>query len=134
MWSGSWAWVGRWGGAGEEAQMWSRCPPDLLGQGSATRVLRGGPMSLFTLHLNQTTSSFLHVSSDLGSQWPEGISQQGTAALGTGRMAPHSSIPHHCHIIATCGLCDLGQITAPLWAFAPPFQAPLLRVPSASIP
>lgn len=69
---------------------------------------------------------FPHVSSDLGSQWPEGISQQGTAALGTGRTAPHSSIPHHCHIIATCGLCDLGQITAPLWAFAPLFQAPLL--------
>ena len=60
---------------------------------------------------------FPHVSSDLGSQWLEGISQQGTAALGTGRMAPHSSIPHHCHIIATCGLCDLDQITAPLWAF-----------------
>lgn len=52
-----WGWGG--GGGGEEAQMWSRCPPDLLGQGSATQVLRGGPMSLFTLHLNQTTSSFL---------------------------------------------------------------------------
>lgn len=58
MWSGSWVGVGRWGG-GEEAQRWSRCSPGLLGQGSATWVLRGGPMSLFTLHLNQTASSFL---------------------------------------------------------------------------
>ena len=50
MWSGSWA-VG-WGGG-----------PEVVGvpssQGSATWVLRGGPMSLFTLHLNQTASSFL---------------------------------------------------------------------------
>lgn len=50
MWSGSWA--GGWGGG-----------PEVVGvpssQGSATWVLRGGPMSLFTLHLNQTASSFL---------------------------------------------------------------------------
>lgn len=115
----------RGSGAGEEAQRRSGYPPGLLGpagaaQGPATWVLRGVPHEPFHSPPKRNRLLFPHGEA-------RGISQPVTAALGTGRTAPQASIPHHCHIIATGGLCDLGQITAPLWAFAPHFQAPLLR-------
>lgn len=75
-------------------------------QSSAAWVPRGAPHEPFSLHLNRSGSSSL----TFFRPWTpmaRGISQPVSAALGTGRTAPHASIPHHCHIIATGGLCDL---------------------------
>ena len=123
--------VGRWGGGPRAVGVPSR--PPLRSSDCRGRCNMGtekGPMSLFTLHpsMNQTPSSSSRLPQTLDPNGPRASprwSLQLSGQAGQHHHPPrHSSTPCHCHIIATCRLCDLGKITAPLWVLTPPSMPP----------